>query len=81
MAGKRVRTKRRIAVVHYHLRRGGVTRVIETAPEIIAARGDEVVILSGEPALAGTLPDAVRVVAALNYRKNGSPVVAENLAE
>ncbi len=68
-------------MVHYHLRRGGVTRVIEAAREIMTARGDEAVILSGEPPLVGTLPGAVRVVAALNYRKNGSPVVAGNLAE
>ncbi len=75
------RRKRRVAIVHYHLRRGGVTRVIEAARDILTALGDEVIILSGEPALSDARQAGVRVVQALNYRKTGSPVVAESLAE
>lgn len=75
------KARRRVAIVHYHLRRGGVTRVIEAARDILTARGDEVVILSGEPALSDAPQGGVRVVQALNYRKTGSPVVAESLAE
>ena len=81
MADKGETRKRRIAIVHYHLRRGGVTRVIEAARDVMTARGDEVVILSGEPPLVDSRQSGVRVVPALNYRKTGSPVVAEGLAE
>lgn len=72
---------RKIAIVHYHLRRGGVTRVIEAAREAMESRGHEVLILSGEPPLGDAKQVGVRVVSALNYRKTGSSVVAENLAE
>jgi glycosyltransferase involved in cell wall biosynthesis len=41
----------RVAIVHYHLRPGGVTRVIETAARVLAAAGVEVVVLTGEEAL------------------------------
>ena len=78
MAG---REKRKIAMVHYHLRRGGVTRVIESARDVLTSQGDEVVILSGEPALPGSRQEGVRVIPALNYRRSGSTVVAESLAE
>lgn len=81
MADKGEKKNRKIAIVHYHLRRGGVTRVIEAARDILTERGDEVVILSGEPALPDAKQTGVRVVPALNYRKTGSPVVAESLAE
>jgi glycosyltransferase involved in cell wall biosynthesis len=74
-------SSRRIAMVHYHLRRGGVTRVIEAARDVLEARGDRVAILSGEAALAGAKEAGVRVIPALNYRRTGSTVVAENLAE
>ncbi|HRQ88698.1 MAG TPA: hypothetical protein PLA50_07860 [Bacteroidia bacterium] len=68
-------------MVHYHLRRGGVTRVIEAARDVVLAQGGEIVVLSGEPPLAGFGDDGVRVVPALNYRRTGSTVVAESLAE
>jgi glycosyltransferase involved in cell wall biosynthesis len=73
--------RRRVAMVHYHLRRGGVTRVLESAREILEARGDSVVVLSGEAPLPGARTEGVRVVPALNYRRAGSTVVAESLAE
>lgn len=68
-------------MVHYHLRRGGVARVIEAAREVLLAKGDSVVVLSGEPPLPGARTEGVRVVPALNYRRTGSTVVAESLAE
>lgn len=68
-------------MVHYHLRRGGVTRVIESAREVLSANGDAVVVLSGEAPLPGTKTTGVRVLPALNYRRSGSTVVADNLAE
>ena len=59
----------RIAIVHYHLKRGGVTRVIETtlAALNVAGVNHEVVILAGD------LPDGIsfhekcRVVSGLQY--------------
>ena len=73
--------KRRIAMVHYQLRRGGVTRVIEAARDVLVASGHQVVILSGEAPLPGARSEGVRVIPALNYRRTGSTVVAESLAE
>ena len=68
-------------IVHYHLRRGGVTRVIEATRDILTERGDDVLILSGEAPLEDARSEGVRIVPALNYRKTGSSVVAETLAE
>lgn len=75
------KAKRRIAVVHYHLRKGGVTRVINAAREVLAERGDEVVVLTGELPPGADPDPGIRVVPALNYRRTGSTVVAENLAD
>lgn len=74
-------SKRRIAIVHYHLRRGGVTRVIEAAAEILQGLGHEVVVLSGEPLPAGQSKVPVRVVSGLDYRRTGNSVIAGSLAE
>ena len=42
--------KRRLAIVHYHFRLGGVTTVIEhTLAGLMAFADAEVVILTGEP--------------------------------
>lgn len=58
----------KIAVVHYHLRRGGVTRVIETALESLGPAA-EVAVLSGEPpGDASPLASRSRVVPGLGYR-------------
>ena len=43
----------RIAIVHYHLRPGGVTTVIQAAAMALRARGCRVVVLSGAPASVG----------------------------
>lgn len=57
----------RIAILHFHLRSGGVTRVIELAAEALKRRGLEVLVVSGEPP-AGRLPPArVAVVPELAY--------------
>ena len=71
----------KIAIVHYHLRRGGVTRVIESAREALKERGCELLILSGEEPRSEASSESVRVIPALNYRKMGNSVIAENLAE
>ena len=55
----------RVAIVHYHLRRGGVTRVIETAATALAGRA-ECVVLGGEP-YAGDALGKTAVVEGLGY--------------
>ncbi len=59
----------RIAILHFHLRAGGVTRVIEMACESLLARGCEVLVISGEPCPSGCrVPSAlVEVVPDLSY--------------
>lgn len=55
-----------VAIVHYHLNRGGVTRVIHTASQCLSAAGIPHVILSGEPdERDASLP--VQVVEGLRY--------------
>lgn len=59
----------RIAILHFHLRPGGVTRVIEMAHEALEAAGHEVLVVSGEPQPeVGRLPaHTVAVAPALRY--------------
>lgn len=75
------KTGKRVAIIHYHLRRGGVTRVIEAAATALVKRGHSVVVLSGEAAYPEAQIPGVKVVAALQYRRSGSPEMAENLAD
>ena len=56
-----------VALVHYHLRPGGVTRVLEAQSEALDLAGIPHVILSGTP-YKGSSPLPVAVVPALNYR-------------
>lgn len=64
----------RVAIVHYHLRRGGVTRVIETAGRELRRLDVPVVVLSGEPPETAPAADAVPVcvVPALGYDEHAS---------
>lgn len=59
----------RIAILHFHLRAGGVTRVIEMACEALSAQGCDVLVISGEPAPSGCRVPAglVEVVPDLAY--------------
>jgi hypothetical protein len=66
----------RVAIVHYHLRPGGVSRVIETAARLLAAAGVEVAVLVGEEA-PGNLP--VQVVEGLGYAGDASDLTAAEL--
>lgn len=55
-----------VVLVHYHLSRGGVTRVVESASRCLSSAGIPHVILSGSPPEHGTdLP--VRVIDGLGY--------------
>ncbi len=73
--------KVRVVIVHYHLRLGGVTRVIHSARDALVRSGFDVLILSGESSRDGENYENVRVVDALRYRKAGSSVVASSLTE
>lgn len=60
----------RVAIVHYHLKPGGVTRVIENAVQSLQDLGVECVVLSGR-AYEGTLLQNTQVVEGLDYRSRG----------
>lgn len=71
----------RVAVVHYHLRSGGVTRVIEHAVASLKNRGARVVVLSGEePAEHGVPENQVRIVRGIDYAVGEEAPRAEVLA-
>lgn len=55
-----------IVIVHYHLKPGGVTRVIEHAVSALSALGHNVLVLAGEEP-PEALPCEVGVVPALRY--------------
>lgn len=69
-----------IAIVHYHLRRGGVTRVIESQSAALTALGVPHVILSSSPHEGpGDLP--VRIEPDLDYRVDADPARGVLLAD
>lgn len=64
MSGKPLR----VAIVHYHLRGGGVTRVIAQSVRALASSGVEVLVLTGEaPADPGIPAAQVRTVEGMAY--------------
>jgi len=69
----------RVAILHYHLRPGGVTRVIEMAWAALQGQGVDVLVISGEPPPAETrIPaSSIQVVPELRYGVSSSE--AENL--
>lgn len=63
----------RVAIVHYHLRRGGVTRVIENTVASLAGRGLNTVVAAAEPYTGQEAMNTV-VVPGLGYtRPNEKP--------
>jgi glycosyltransferase involved in cell wall biosynthesis len=69
-----------VAIVHYHLHRGGVTRVIHTASTCLTEAGIPHVILSGEPDESGTkLP--VQMVDGLGYGTEAGGISALQLVQ
>ncbi|MGE9293116.1 MAG: hypothetical protein ACQKBW_05850, partial [Puniceicoccales bacterium] len=56
----------RIAVVHYHLKPGGVTRIVESAAAALAPHGVELCAISGEP-YTGDTDLKAGVVSGLGY--------------
>ena len=64
----------RVALVHYHLRPGGVTSVLRHAAAGLAAHGAACVTLAGAPPPAGAWPGPVQVVPGLDYEGASTPV-------
>ncbi|MCH8514455.1 MAG: glycosyltransferase [Kiritimatiellae bacterium] len=66
-------------MVHHHLRRGGVTRVMYAHARILGEAGEEVMIFTGE-APADPVPEGVRirVLPELGYRDDYSETEVEN---
>lgn len=62
----------RVAVVHYHLRRGGVTSVMATTARALRQAGVDVVFVAGEPP-AGALGFPCVIDAALGYGGDEQP--------
>jgi glycosyltransferase involved in cell wall biosynthesis len=68
----------RLAIVHYHLRRGGVTRVIANALEALGDTGREAVVLSSTES-EEPLPCKVAVVPGLAYCDSASGNAVDEL--
>ncbi|MEA3640625.1 MAG: glycosyltransferase [Lamprobacter sp.] len=72
----------RIAIVHFHLQTGGVTRVIQHACAALAAAGHSVLVLSGEPAQQpGSLAARIEVIPALGYEERRPPLGSKALQQ
>lgn len=72
----------RVAIVHYHLHPGGVTRIIEHAAAVLHTQGIETVILSGAPLAEGAagLPAPVKVLDSLGYEAGRRSTTPAELA-
>ena len=69
----------RVAIVHYHLRPGGVTRVIENAAASLADGEIETVVLTGET-YNGRRLTRVRTVEGLGYDDSSNTEQPRELA-
>lgn len=72
----------RVAIVHYHLRSGGVSRVIEHAAQALAQDDLRLAVLVGEPPPPEPgLPAATRVVDGLDYADDANAPTVDTLVE
>jgi len=70
----------RLAIIHYHLQLGGVTRVIRHILTALATEDVAIVDLTGQPPAAGDWPGDYRVIQGLYYQLGRPPVCAAELA-
>ncbi len=64
----------RVAILHYHLRPGGVTKVIQNALSSLSSKTIHTVVVAGEPSEASMpIPRAV-IVEGLGYYNQSAPV-------
>jgi glycosyltransferase involved in cell wall biosynthesis len=71
----------KIAIVHYHLRHGGVTNVIQSTQEALRGTGVEILVISGEEPAEGITIDNLVVIPGLQYRKTAFLSMSEGLAD
>ncbi len=71
----------KIAIVHYHLRRGGVTNVIQSTQEALRGSGVEILVISGEEPAEGVIIDNLAVIPGLQYRKSAYLSMSDGLAD
>ncbi len=69
----------RVAIVHYHLQPGGVTRIIGHTISALAGRDTDIVVLTGQEP-AGDWPSEWRLIPGLQYEAARPPVGPEELA-
>ena len=69
----------RVAIVHFHLQTGGVTRVIQHACETLISAGHQVLVLTGE-APRQPLPMQVAVLPGLGYEERRAQQTPDELA-
>ncbi len=70
----------RLAIVHYHFRRGGVTRVVESTLRALAATGIEIVVLGEEASgLDPSLSHYFEAVPELGYQSGSERISVEEL--
>ena len=67
-----------VALVHYHLRAGGVTRVLEAQSQALSQAGITHVILAGTP-YQGPANLPVAVIPALDYREHPDGMTGTSL--
>ena len=71
----------RVAIVHYHLQLGGVTRVIQHAHDALHRHGARLVVLCGEPPAGGLPADLqIRVLPGLAYEEHRARQSPDQLA-
>lgn len=72
----------RVAIVHYHFRPGGVTRVVENAIRALNLLNVQIVAIGGEP-LPGnqTLEAPVQTVNGVDYAESGAHLSGAELAD
>lgn len=70
----------RIAIVHYHLQPGGVTRIIEHTVAALAGSGISLVVLTGQEP-GPDFPAAFKVIPALQYEAQRSTSTPVDLME
>lgn len=71
----------RVAILHFHLRAGGVTRVIEMARQSLLESRDEVLVISGEPAPWSCRLPSIDVTVAPSLAYDVSALSADQLCE
>lgn len=63
----------RVAILHYHLRPGGVTRVIDNTVQSLAGTQVQLALLTGEEPSGDFHDGLVRTVPAIGYQQDGDP--------